>query len=384
MMESIIYYYSIIMADQTPKKIKTKKILFMTAAGSHNLWDELILKWEVEYIQKHYGKNIDITVFTYDQTGTIINDSSIKYVSYFPNNFGADPLKNIGYFFKNIWIITMADVLIVGWGGILFDNEPGVDFWMLFMQWLFRVKLARITRTIIVFWWIGLEIKEVKNKMRLRKLFVPGDFIFVRDAQSKWLLDALELPSVQIQDIVFLYTPPLNPAPKWDNNMVWISVRWWFLEENESLVPLMYDKLIELWYNPIFLVFSTDGEESQNDSQFIRKVMVGKTYNVTKTIAQTLEVYPRLHSVIGMRLHSWILACVHDIPFLPISYGPKTNDLMSLLEIEHLGIQSRDFTLEAFTTNWKHLTDNYQEEKEHMQMRHLYISQTLKTDLKNI
>ena len=150
------------------------------------------------------------------------------------------------------------------------------------------------------------------------------------------------------------------------------------------MIPLMYDKLIELGYNPIFLVFSTDGEESQNDAQFIRKVMVGKTYNVTKTITQTLEVYPRLHSVIGMRLHSGILACVHDIPFLPISYGPKTNDLMSLLEIEHLGIQSREFSLEAFTANWKHLTDNYLEEKEHMQMRHLYISQTLKTDLKNI
>lgn len=146
----------------------------------------------------------------------------------------------------------------------------------------------------------------------------------------------------------------------------------------------MYERLIELGYNPIFLAFSTDGEDAQNDTFFIRKAMMGKTYNVTKSIAQTLEIYPRLHSVIGMRLHSGILACVHDIPFLPISYGPKTNDLMALLEVQHLGIQARELTIDMFDANWKALTTNYEQEKLHMKIRHNHIAETLKTNLKNI
>lgn len=154
--------------------------------------------------------------------------------------------------------------------------------------------------------------------------------------------------------------------------------------ENESAIPLMYDRLIELGYNPIFLVFSTEGEESQNDTIFIRKVMIGKTYNVTKSISQTLDVFPRLHSVIGMRLHAGILACTHDIPFLPISYGPKTNDLMELLEVQHLGIQAREFSIDMFDANWNALTTNYEQEKLHMKIRHNHIAETLKTNLKNI
>lgn len=56
---------------------------------------------------------------------------------------------------------------------------------MLFMQWAFRVKLARMFNTIVLFWGIGLEIGKLKNQQKLLKLFVPGDFILVRDEQSK-------------------------------------------------------------------------------------------------------------------------------------------------------------------------------------------------------
>lgn len=85
-------------------------------------------------------------------------------------------------------------------------------------------------------------------------------------------------------------------------------------------MALIYDRLVELGYTPIFLMFSTAGTENQNDALFIQKVMVGKTYNRTQTIEQTLSVYPSLYAVVGMRLHAGILACVHEIPYLPISY----------------------------------------------------------------
>lgn len=93
------------------------------------------------------------------------------------------------------------------------------------MQWAWRIRLARLTGTTILFWGIGLEVTRIANKMKLRKLFVPGDFILVRDTQSKGLLDALEIPSIQVQDIVFLYEPPTEPKPLSDIKPVGISIR---------------------------------------------------------------------------------------------------------------------------------------------------------------
>lgn len=108
----------------------------------------------------------------------------------------------------------------------------------------------------------------------------------------------------------------------------------------------MYDHLVAMGYKPIFLVFSTSGDESQNDTAYIRKIMLGRTYNTTKNITQTLDMIPFLYAMIGMRLHAGILACVHEIPYLPISYGPKTDDLISTLGIEHLALIAKSITIE--------------------------------------
>ena len=373
------------MFGNNPKKIKANKILFMAAVGAHNLWDELILKWEVEYIKKEYGENIEITVSTYDRTSTLLTDPEIRYVSYFPNDIRHHFFRNIGYFFYNIGLIARSDVLIIGGGGILFDNEPDLSFGWLLWQWSLRVRIARMFHTTILFWGIGLELTEISSKMKLKKLFVPWDLILVRDPQSKWLLDALEVPSIQVQDIVFLHEPTEQPDPDvLSTRRVGISVRGGFLGYKESFIPMIYDRLVELGYTPVFLMFSTAGTDNQNDALFIQRVMIGKTYNRTQTIEQTLSVYPSLYAVVGMRLHSGILSCVHEIPHLPISYGPKTDDLITMLGIEHLAIGAKDLTLEKFEENWGLLTQNYTAEQDNMHTKHLSIRKELLKNLKHI
>lgn len=73
----------------------------------------------------------------------------------------------------------------MGGGGILFDNEMGVSFRTLLYQWFMRVKLARISGTTILFWGISIEVEQMQNKLKLKKIFKPGDYILVRDARSK-------------------------------------------------------------------------------------------------------------------------------------------------------------------------------------------------------
>lgn len=361
-----------------------KKILIMCATGAHNLWDELILRWEIQYLRQKYGEHAIITVCTYDPTSAIIHDDKVYFASYFPNNFRRRPLRNIAHFFQNIWLLITTDVLIVGWGGIIFDNEPWVSFSRLFWQWHTRIWLARLFRVEILFWGISLEVEEPSNQMQLSQLFVPWDHILVRDNRSKSLLDALDVPSRLAHDIVFLYEPPLAQRSFSREKLVGISVRWGFLGYNEEVILDIYDSLVENGYKPIFLVFSTDGVEAQNDALFIQNLMLGKSYNITKSIVQTLDVYPFLYAVIGMRLHAGILACVHEIPYLPISYWPKTDELINLLDIEHLALSASRLTLELFQSRWTNLLWNYEIEKIRMKEKHTEIRDGLYQKLETV
>jgi polysaccharide pyruvyl transferase WcaK-like protein len=348
--------------------IKKKKILIMTASGAYNLWDELILQEEIKFLQKHYW-NVDITAFTYDKKSSIVNDPSIHFECYFPTSFFKKPFANIAYLFKNIWLIARADILVIGWWWIIFDNEPGISFKKVLMQWVYRVKLARITGTTLLFWWIWLEVDRIQNKMQLKKLFTYGDFILVRDPRSKWLLDALEIPAIEVEDIVYLYEPPEVPKIELPRKRVWISIRWWFLEQKKSVVPEIYDFLISEGYDPIFLLHTTDGNIDQNDTLYLKDVMVWRTYNTTHSIDQTLKIYPTLYAVVGMRFHSWILACVHEIPFIPISYWHKTAELVKDLELEHMMIKYMELRIAFFQKIWHNLIENYDREVEHMKER---------------
>lgn len=93
---------------------KKKKVLIMTATGSYNLGDEIILKEELQFLHGHYGEIVDFTVFTHDKKSALFQDDTIHWASYFPNNFFGNPFANIWYFIVNVWKIARADILIVG------------------------------------------------------------------------------------------------------------------------------------------------------------------------------------------------------------------------------------------------------------------------------
>lgn len=355
----------------------------MTATGSYNLGDEVILSEELKFLQSHYGDMAEFCYFTHDPKWSFVKDSTVKVASYFPNGFFRNPIANIGYFFKNIWLIYRADILIIGGGGLIFDNEPGVNFDMLLWQWYFRTKIARIGWTAIVYLWVSLEIKNTKNKMKLTKVFKRWDFIILRDEKSVGILEALEIPCSQIPDIAFLYAPQkIDIAPS--KKRVWISVRGWFLWDTEKIIPQIYTYLQEKWYDPVFLVHTTSGEEAQNDTLFIKRIMAGQTYNVTGNIEQTLKVYPTLFAVIGMRFHAGVLACVHDIPFIMISYWPKTDELVRMLESDDFVIKPESLSLEHFSHMWETVESQYDKKIQEMSRKHQKIRNELITKLETL
>lgn len=82
-------------------------------------------------------------------------------------------------------------------------------------------------------------------------------------------------------------------------------------------------------YEPILLNHSFHRENlGTNDSYFLKDLEEKYQLHSTKSIKETLECYKELEMVIGMRLHSLILATVHAIPFFALSYGKKTDEFI--------------------------------------------------------
>jgi polysaccharide pyruvyl transferase WcaK-like protein len=363
---------------------KKKRVLIMTATGSYNLGDEIILQEELKFLHGHYGEMVDFTVFTHDKKSALIHDESIHWAIYFPHGLLRNPIANIWYFFRNIWLIARADFIIIGGGGIIFDNEEGVNFTLLLKQWWFRTKIARMAGTTIVFLGISLEVKQVKHKMMLHQIFKKWDFIIVRDEKSAWLLEALEIPCSEVPDLAFLYEPEW-PSPKMpEKKRIGISVRGGFFWENESDIPKIYEYLLAWGYDPIFLVHTTTGHEAQNDLDYVRRIMQGKKYNTTTTIEQSLKLYPTLHAVVGMRLHSGILAIAHGLPLIMISYGPKTDEFINLIDNKSYSMQSYELSLESFTKMWEDLESHYAFLKANAIERHTTIRADLIKKLRTL
>lgn len=93
---------------------KQKKALLMTATGSYNLGDEIILQEELRFLQGHYGTAVSFKVFTHDPKSAFFADPDAPFITYFPHAFWRNPFANIFYFIQNIWLIMKADILIIG------------------------------------------------------------------------------------------------------------------------------------------------------------------------------------------------------------------------------------------------------------------------------
>ena len=182
----------------------------MAATGDYNLGDELIVESEIRYFQERYP-DAQITVCVYDPASQIARPQEVRVIHYFPYQIRRQPLHNLWYLIQNIIALACADMVVIGGGGIFFDNESGTSFRKTIWQWWMRITFARIFGARIVFFGISLEIKKEKNLKYLTKLFHSGDTVLPRDTRSTVLLKNIQVPATTISDIVFLSQSVFSP-----------------------------------------------------------------------------------------------------------------------------------------------------------------------------
>ena len=67
-----------------------------------------------------------------------------------------------------------------------------------------------------------------------------------------------------------------------------------------------------------------------------------------------------------------------------ISYGPKTDELIRLLEFDEFLIRPEALNMARFAELWEHLEKDYESRKEHMTQKHAQIRLDLLTKLQTL
>jgi len=171
-----------------------------------------------------------ISVATFDKTSTIVEVGEGEYVPYFPNGIKKHPIKNIIYFLRQMFAISRSDLLVIGGGGIFFDNETGISFDKILWEWKIRLFFARLFRSQVCFLNVSIEVREEENLRKLKNLFSVRDIILVRDLPSAQKLAQIAVESEVIGDSVFLLPPESPPLTKRKQKTIGFALRAGFLD----------------------------------------------------------------------------------------------------------------------------------------------------------
>ncbi len=330
-------------------------IAIMMSVWCQNLWDELILKNEIQLLREKYGKKTKFKVFTYDVEDIFYQDGEVEYLEYFPiwMRKPKNIFRNLKNYYSFIKTVKWADSVVIGWGGIFFDNEAG-NFSNPLKQWLFRVEILKMLKKNIIIFWVSIDIKLSKNFASIQKIFSQATEVYVRDKASFELLQNMWISSEIILDPVFddngqegrknyekNYLFKKIDAWKFcledikefqfSGKTVWLALRKWYLWvsnwniENE-LIHKIIEYILTSGWKVVLLPHSFHTIDTEaNDYEFLKNFLE-KWVSITENMKETYEIYKqkKIDFCLSMRLHSMILSQVYGIEFVGISYSQKT------------------------------------------------------------
>ena len=339
------------------------KIAIFASIWAQNLGDELILKNEINILEKQYWDKTEFYVFTYDKKNIFFKKDNVFYCNYFPIW-----IKNPINFFKNfisfinfLRIIIISDLIILWWGWIIYDNEIQENKSPL-DSWLFRVRFFNFFRKKYNFFRVWINIKNESNLAKVKSIFYKANKIEVRDSYSKDLLSNLWIDSFLEKDPVFFdkwdditsvksliwvvnsYSFDKNIFKDFDLEWkkVWLAIRQWYFVKKSNISSRMEEwrireiinYLVSNWAKVILMPHSFHPyDDIANDFLFLTNFAWEKWVEIIENMEWVYDIYKnkKIDFCISMRLHSIILSHVYEIPFLWISYSKKTDEILNQL-----------------------------------------------------
>lgn len=329
-------------------------ITLMTASGAENLGDELITLCEIQNFRRD-NTQIKIFLFSHDPARTWrflrsqnMTESNLEILPYFPTHIRTKPLKNILYLLHTIRSFWASGHIYIGGGGLLYGKSE--EWHSPLRLWWIRSMLAKIMRRPVTYLSLGVSVNTQELQKYTYGLF-HNTTITVRDSGSqKKVMNAWYKAKIQA-DPVFSYIPQ---SPRWSSKKKWKTVgfalRSWFVPDEIILTTIK--KLLQKDFQIYLLPHSLHPDDiKSHDGYYLQRFLLPGV-KITQTIEQTLITYEKCDLIIGMRLHSIILASTLHIPLIAISYSTKTYDILK--EIGKNFFESKNVTVDMLLQKIDH------------------------------
>jgi len=320
--------------------------------GQGNLGDEAILKGLLQEFDRY--PEVEVVVFSRDP----VQVSRIHGIKSLPS-------RGKRSFIRRIMEIKTSNLFVMGGGGLLKDY--GSDSSSL-KGWLSLLQLAKKLKVKTALFAVGVEnIRYDDSKKTLRNALDGVDLITVRDSYSKEILLHIGIDNAVgvVTDPAVLLANPKATERKDDSTSpkIMICVRHWFSkgeyvenpEVNEKFIKSLaaaVDYLVERYSARIaFVPLRTT---NYDDDRVIAKQVVScmkhgagvHVHSSAPGVDEFLGMVNQQSLVIGMRLHSLVLATAAGIPVIGLEYMPKVRAYM-----DSIGQGGYSLKLVAVTTD---------------------------------
>lgn len=304
------------------------KVVISGFYGFHNIGDEAILLTLTQRL-KAMNPNVDITVLSKTPEETT---EKFKVRAVDRNNF-----------FKVLKAILSCDVLLSGGGSLLQDytSARSIHYYLaiLRMGLLFRKKVFLISNG------IGPLVRE-KNRKRVAKILNKICHSTVRDENSKQLLleigVAPQKVSVSIDLVIGMEKVDKTRGKEIldgldfihsERQKVAIAIRQKDFRTEERRTELVnLANQLSSRYNVIFVPFYYKNDTKIVDD--LKDLVDENVYFIKKKYNSTefMSLVQNMDLLVGSRLHSLIFALVAEVPFVGISYDPKIENFLDMID----------------------------------------------------
>lgn len=346
----------------------TNKIVLSGYYGFDNIGDEAVLYSIIAALRKEI-KEVEITVLS--------NNPEKTKALYSVNSINRWDMKAVAKTIKE------SDMLISGGGSLLQDVTSGKTV----PYYLAIVKIAQFYKKKVVFYSQGIgPVNKGYSRWLIKKVVNKVDGIFVRDRASKKLLEdiGIKKPIGEALDPVLGIELPEGKEVAKTDKVVGIYIRPWQDEIHDknlknSLIPgLIY--LLERGYKLCFIPmhYEQDLKIAKELAKEVKEAAKGNEQLDKKSLEESIKVVDKMLSIkevliytasfdfiIGMRLHSLIMAAASKVPVMALSYDPKVTEFMNEIEVPHC-LDTNSLTEEGVMKELKLVEASKEGQKSHL------------------
>lgn len=328
------------------KKILGKNIIMSGYFGFSNSGDDAILKSIIESL-KTLEPALNIKVLSKDPKLT-------------EKEYGVASIDRFN-FFNLIKNIKRSDMLISGGGSLLQDKTSSRSIW----YYLLIMKLAKHYNKKVFVYANGVgPINKNFNRNATRKVLDKADFITLRDIDSYKLIKEI---GVNNKNIKVLSDPVFNLKEASDESLcnkfnvnietVIVSIRSWVNDDKLiSELSKFLNYLIDLGKNILFMPMQIP-RDTLISEKIAKNIKEYKIIDEKYPVEILMNLMKHSNMVIAMRLHAMIYAIHQNLPFIGISYDPKTDTVLKDFD-ESININIEDISYESLKNAYAYVSNN--------------------------